>query len=84
MHINILKIAKERVIASVPVGTATLAQFYNLKCLNIGIIDATFSPIIGQKEGNIEFLFYLKNNFSSKSINYENLVNEAVKVLKVK
>lgn len=57
---------------------------YNLKCLNIGIIDATFSPIIGQKEGNIEFLFYLKNNCSSKSINYENLVNEAVKVLKVK
>lgn len=55
-----------------------------LNALNIGVIDATFSPIIGQKEGNIEFLFYLKNNSLSKSIDYNKLVNEAIVSLKVK
>ena len=29
-----------------------------LDSLNIGIIDGTYSPITGQKEGNVEFLFY--------------------------
>lgn len=55
-----------------------------LKALNIGIIDATFSPILGQKEGNIEFLFYLINNHSSKSIDYTKLVNDGYTSLKVK
>ena len=57
---------------------------YKLKLMNIGIIDATYSPIIGQKEGNIEYLFYLKKNNTSKNINFESLVNESYKALKVK
>lgn len=76
---------KNGVVKNKNILIKSLNEFaYNLKCLNIGIIDATFSPIIGQKEGNIEFLFYLKNKINSKNINYDNLVNEAIKVLKVK
>lgn len=55
-----------------------------LKALNIGILNATFSPIKGQKEGNIEFLFNLKANEKSININFERLVNEAYNSLKVK
>lgn len=57
---------------------------YFLKLNKIGIINATYSPITGNKEGNIEFLFYLNNNKENKIINYERLVNEAINVLKVK
>lgn len=55
-----------------------------LKALSIGIINATFSPIKGQKEGNIEFLFNLKSNEKSLNINFDRLVNEAYNSLKVK
>ena len=41
-----------------------------LNILNIGVLDATFSPITGNKEGNVEYLFYLKNNVSSKNIDF--------------
>ena len=57
---------------------------YNLKLMNIGIINATFSPIKGHKEGNIEYLFYLKNNEKGKQFDFEKIVNESYKVLKVK
>lgn len=55
-----------------------------LNSLNIGIINVTYSPICGQKEGNIEFLFYLKNNQKSQYFDYLKIINEAIEVLKVK
>lgn len=55
-----------------------------LKIKNIGVIDVTYSPILGHKEGNIEFLFYLKKGINSKSIDVEKIVSLAYKVLKVK
>ena len=55
-----------------------------LKIKNIGVLDVTYSPILGHKEGNIEFLFYLKKGNYSKSIDVERIVNLAYKVLKVK
>lgn len=55
-----------------------------LDSLNIGLIDGTYSPITGQKEGNVEFLFYLKSNEKSNPINFEKIIDEAYNVLKVK
>ncbi len=55
-----------------------------LKIMNISIVNATYSPITGNKEGNIEFLFYLNNSGISKKINYNSIVEEAISVLKVK
>ncbi len=55
-------------------------DFLNKK--NIGIINVTFSPIKGQKEGNIEFLFYLKNEYQSIKINTKELIKTATKVLR--
>jgi len=55
-----------------------------LKILNIGIINFTYSPIKGQKEGNIEYLFELKNNYKNTNINIEKTVNDSYKELKVK
>ena len=55
-----------------------------LKIMNISIINATYSPITGNKEGNIEFLFYLSSSGISKKINYNSIVEEAISVLKVK
>ena len=52
--------------------------------MNISIINATYSPITGNKEGNIEFLFYLNNSGISKKNNYNSIVEEAISVLKVK
>ena len=55
-----------------------------LKIMNISIVNATYSPITGNKEGNIEFLFYLNNSGINKKINYNSIVEEAISVLKVK
>lgn len=57
---------------------------YFLNSQNIGIVDMTFSPILGHKEGNIEFLFYLKNNIKSAAINYLDIINNAYDSLKRK
>ena len=62
-----------------------LIDFYSfLNALNIGIKNATFSPIIGQKEGNVEFLFELKTNEKSIHVSFTKLVAEAYNSLKVK
>ncbi|MCI5745523.1 MAG: TlyA family RNA methyltransferase [Erysipelotrichaceae bacterium] len=55
-----------------------------LKSEKIGVINMTYSPIVGFKEGNIEFLFYLKNNQVGINVDYNKIVNEAENVLKVK
>lgn len=61
-----------------------LDKFYSfLNALNIGIKNATFSPIKGQKEGNIEFLFELKANEKSVHVSFTRLVAEAYNSLKV-
>lgn len=62
-----------------------LVDFYGfLNALNIGIKNATFSPIIGQKEGNVEFLFELKANEKSIHVSFTKLVADAYNSLKVK
>ena len=62
-----------------------LIDFYSfLNALNIGIKNATFSPIIGQKEGNVEFLFELKANEKSIHVSFTKLVADAYNSLKVK
>ena len=53
--------------------------------LGIGLtpVGLDFSPIKGP-EGNIEYLFYLKSKEKSKVINYNSIIEESFKVLKVK
>lgn len=53
-----------------------------LKEKHIHVLDASYSPIKGNKEGNIEFLFYLSTNGTDKHINYSELVKQAVLELK--
>ena len=55
-----------------------------LDSLNIGILNYSFSPIMGNKEGNVEYLFYLKNNEKSINVNFNDLVKKSYEVLKVK
>ena len=55
-----------------------------LRFHDIGLIDATYSPITGNKQGNIEFLFYLKNKAKSNYVDVDKLVNEANKELRNK
>ncbi len=77
-------LTKNGVVKNKKVLIEAMNQFmYFLESLNIGVLNATYSPILGQKEGNIEFLFYLKSHASSISINISKLVEEAYKVLKV-
>lgn len=52
-----------------------------LKSQDIGLLKATFSPIKGQKEGNIEFLFYLKNKIKGQDLDLNLIIKEANKVL---
>lgn len=76
---------KNGVVKNKKILSEALNRFNDfLNITKIGVVDATYSPICGQKEGNIEFLFYLKNNYTSKIINYELIINEAIEVLKVK
>ncbi len=78
-------INKNGVVKNKKVLIDTMTQFIDfLSRMNIGIVNATYSPILGQKEGNIEFLFYLKNQTSSIHLDIKKLVEEAYKILKVK
>ena len=78
-------INKSGVVKNKNAVIAALNKFNDfLNIFKIGIKNATFSPITGQKEGNIEFLFNLKANEKSIGINFDKLVNEAYNSLKVK
>ena len=49
-----------------------------LKAKKIGILGVTYSPILGNKEGNMEFLFYLEKGKRSVSVDYEDVLREAL------
>ena len=63
-------------------GKGTFKMF--LDSLNIVILNYSFSPIMGNKEGNVEYLFYLKHNEKSVNVNFNELVKKSYEVLKVK
>ncbi len=50
---------------------------------NFSVLDLTFSPIKGDKSGNIEYLLLLSNNKNvSKKINIDKVINQAFSSLK--
>lgn len=49
---------------------------------NINILNYSYSPILGNKEGNIEFLFLLSSNGKSVPLDSEALVKDAWKELR--
>lgn len=53
-----------------------------LKLNKLSILDASYSPIVGNKEGNIEFLFAISSKGKNKNIDYNSLVEEARKNLR--
>lgn len=81
-HSNLNKngVVKNKKIIMMAINSFVNYLTYN----NIAILNFTYSPIIGQKEGNIEYLFYLKNKEKSKQINYNSIIEESYEVLRVK
>ncbi len=76
---------KNGVVKNEKIVISYINNFINyLSFNNIGVINFTYSPIIGHHEGNIEYLFYLKSKEKSKIINYNSIIEESFKVLKVK
>lgn len=53
-----------------------------LKANKLNLVNASFSPILGNKEGNIEFLFYISTRGNKKNIDVNLLVDEAIEYLK--
>lgn len=53
-----------------------------LKEHKLNIIDYSFSPILGNKEGNIEFLFYLSTSKKGKTFLVNPLLDDAINSLK--
>lgn len=53
-----------------------------LKKNGLHVINASYSPILGNKEGNIEFLFFVSNVGNDYLFNVESLVKKAYSVLK--
>ena len=53
-----------------------------LKISNIGVLNYDYSPIKGNKQGNIEFLFLLKNQCASIKVDVDRLVDSANNSLK--
>ena len=84
--IDVLKKYDENgVVKSEKIVVSYINSFINyLSFNNIGVVNFTYSPIIGHHEGNIEYLFYLKSKEKSKVINYNSIIEESFKVLKVK
>ena len=76
---------KNGVVKNKKIILMAINSFVNYLAYNdIAILDFTYSPIIGHHEGNIEYLFYLKNKGKSKQINYNSIIEESYAVLKVK
>lgn len=60
-----------------------LISFQNyLNQCRIAVNHCTYSPIVGQKEGNIEFLFYLSKEGKQNYFDYNKLVEDAIKNLR--
>lgn len=57
---------------------------YFLHFKGLYVENCTYSPILGQKEGNIEFLFSITTKENHKSFDYSKQVEDAIKSLKVK
>ncbi len=55
---------------------------YYIKKNNLHILGSSFSPILGNKEGNIEFLFHVSTKGNDIQIDVNNLVDEAIKSLR--
>lgn len=49
-----------------------------LRNKNINILNCTYSPILGNKQGNKEFLFYLSTSGTSIKFNYEEIISLAM------
>ena len=73
------KLNKRGVVKSDENLLASLKDFdCYLKAKKIGILGVTYSPILGNKEGNMEFLFYLEKGKRSVSVDYEDVLREAL------
>lgn len=53
-----------------------------LKDNNLHVLNTSYSPILGNKEGNIEFLFYISNKGKDYIFDTESLVKKAYSSLK--
>ena len=74
---------KQGVVKNTKIIEKYLIEFVNfLKIKNIGIKGFTYSPIKGNKQGNIEFLFYLINNQDNISFDIKKIIKDAYDDLK--
>lgn len=56
---------------------------YYIKKNNLHILGSSYSPILGNKEGNIEFLFYISTQGKDIQIDTNLLIEDAYKHLKI-
>ena len=79
------KLNKKGVVKSIDYLIDALLDFEAfLKDKKLTILNASYSPILGNKEGNMEFLFDIASKGKSKKMNYPELVKEALVNLNIK
>ena len=72
------KLNKKGVVKSPDYLVEALVDFEAfLKNKKLSVLNASYSPILGNKEGNIEFLFDISTKGKSTKLDYQALVNEA-------